>query len=53
MNNITEIELSKLVHHPQNPRKDLGDLTELTRIVPLLILTPRLSARFGISGMMG
>lgn len=30
MNNITEIELSKLVHHPQNPRKDLGDLTELT-----------------------
>ena len=32
MNNITEIELSKLVHHPQNPRKDLGDLS----------LTPRL-----------
>lgn len=30
MNNIIEIELSKLVHHPQNPRKDLGDLTELT-----------------------
>lgn len=30
MNKITEIELSKLVHHPQNPRKDLGDLTELT-----------------------
>lgn len=29
MNNITEIEISKLLHHPQNPRKDLGDLTEL------------------------
>lgn len=29
MNTITEIEISKLQHHPQNPRKDLGDLTEL------------------------
>lgn len=29
MNNITEIEISKLLHHPQNPRKNLGDLTEL------------------------
>ena len=26
---IRNIEVSKLVPHPQNPRKDLGDLTEL------------------------
>ena len=27
---ITMIPLSDLEHHPDNPRKDLGDLTELT-----------------------
>lgn len=26
---IESVEISKLEHHPQNPRKDLGDLTEL------------------------
>lgn len=26
---IESIEIGKLEHHPQNPRKDLGDLTEL------------------------
>ena len=26
---IRNIEVSKLVPHPQNPRQDLGDLTEL------------------------
>lgn len=33
MNNIVEIPLYKLVHHPQNPRKELGDLTELTESI--------------------
>ena len=30
MNNITMIPVGMLEHHPENPRKDLGDLTELT-----------------------
>ena len=29
MNEITMIPLNLLEHHPENPRKDLGDLTEL------------------------
>lgn len=29
MNEITMIPVEKLHHHPENPRKDLGDLTEL------------------------
>ena len=29
MNEITFIEISKLYPHPENPRKDLGELTEL------------------------
>ena len=30
MNTITMIPINQLHHHPQNPRLDLGDLTELT-----------------------
>lgn len=30
MNTITMIPVGLLEHHPENPRKDLGDLTELT-----------------------
>ena len=30
MNEITMIPIGLLEHHPENPRKDLGDLTELT-----------------------
>lgn len=30
MNNITMIPVGQLEHHPENPRLDLGDLTELT-----------------------
>lgn len=30
MKNIVEIEVGKIFPHPKNPRKDLGDLTELT-----------------------
>ena len=30
MNEITMIPVGLLEHHPENPRKDLGDLTELT-----------------------
>ena len=30
MNEITMIPIEKLAHHPENPRLDLGDLTELT-----------------------
>ena len=30
MNEITMIPVNMLEHHPENPRKDLGDLTELT-----------------------
>ena len=33
MNNITMIPLGLLVHHPENPRKDLGDLTELAESI--------------------
>ena len=29
MNMITMIQVEQLQHHPENPRKDLGDLTEL------------------------
>jgi len=29
MNNIHMIPVRRLIHHPENPRKDLGDLTEL------------------------
>ena len=29
LDNITMIRLSGLYHHPDNPRKDLGDLSEL------------------------
>ena len=30
MNEVTMIPIEKLRHHPENPRLDLGDLTELT-----------------------
>lgn len=30
MNTIINISVNKLFHHPDNPRKDLGDLTELS-----------------------
>jgi len=30
MNEITMIPIGDLMHHPENPRKDLGDLEELT-----------------------
>jgi len=30
---IRNIEVSKLVPHPQNPRKDLGDLTGLVESI--------------------
>ena len=30
MNEITMIPVGLLEHHPENPRKDRGDLTELT-----------------------
>ena len=33
MNNITMIPVGLLEHHPDNPRKDLGDLTELTESI--------------------
>lgn len=33
LDNITMIRLSGLYHHPDNPRKDLGDLTELTESI--------------------
>ena len=33
MNNITMIPIGQLQHHPQNPRLDLGDLTELTESI--------------------
>lgn len=32
-NNITMIPIGELEHHPENPRKDLGDLTELTESI--------------------
>ena len=33
MNEIIMIPISRLVHHPENPRKDLGDLTELAESI--------------------
>ena len=33
MNNIVMIPLKKLQHHPDNPRMDLGDLSELTESI--------------------
>ena len=33
MNEITMIPVTLLEHHPENPRKDLGDLTELTESI--------------------
>ena len=33
MNNITMIPVEQLLHHPENPRKDLGDLTELAESI--------------------
>ena len=33
MNKITMIPVNLLIHHPQNPRLDLGDLTELTESI--------------------
>ena len=33
MNNITMIPVGLLEHHPQNPRLDLGDLTELAESI--------------------
>ena len=33
MNEIVMIPIEKLHHHPENPRKDLGDLTELTESI--------------------
>ena len=32
-NILTYIEIGKLFHHPNNPRKELGDLTELTESI--------------------
>ncbi len=33
MNTITMIPIDQLYHHPDNPRKDLGDLTELAESI--------------------
>ncbi len=33
MNTITMIPIEKLLHHPHNPRLDLGDMTELTESI--------------------
>lgn len=33
LDNITMIKLNGLYHHPDNPRKDLGDLTELAESI--------------------
>ena len=33
MNEIKMIPIDKLYHHPENPRKDLGDLSELTESI--------------------
>ncbi len=33
MNTITMIPIDNLLHHPENPRKDLGDLTELAESI--------------------
>ena len=33
MNMIEMIPIGELMHHPENPRLDLGDLTELTESI--------------------
>lgn len=33
MNEIVMIPIRRLIHHPENPRKDLGDLTELAESI--------------------
>ena len=33
MNDIENISIDKLVHHPNNPREDVGDITELTESI--------------------
>ena len=33
MNEIVMIPIKQLEHHPENPRKDLGDLTELAESI--------------------
>ena len=33
MNGITMLPIRRLIHHPENPRKDLGDLTELAESI--------------------
>ena len=33
MNTITMIPIEQLLHHPENPRKDLGELTELAESI--------------------
>ena len=33
MNNIQMIPVEQLQHHPENPRQDLGDLSELTESI--------------------
>ena len=33
MNEIVNLKIDQLKHHPENPRKDLGDLTELTESI--------------------
>jgi len=33
MNEIVNLKIENLKHHPENPRKDLGDLTELTESI--------------------
>ena len=33
MNEIVMIPIGQLEHHPENPRKDLGDLTELAESI--------------------
>ena len=33
MNEIVMIPVDELIHHPENPRKDLGDLTELAESI--------------------
>ena len=33
MNNIVMVKVEQLEHHPENPRKDLGDISELTESI--------------------
>ena len=33
MNEIVNLKIENLKHHPENPRADLGDLTELTESI--------------------